>query len=112
MAHYFSSGKASPPPILFTGPRGGAWEINAWICLAVATVLFILNVLQSAYIAQRLLGFDRKNTGTGSEALNSLPWYLVLIFSGVAGCFSAIVVSLGFLLFNLFVFIVWFAVAG
>jgi hypothetical protein len=112
MAHWFQSGKASAPPIIFNGPPRGGWEANAWICLAVAAVLFILNVWQSYHIAARLLGFDRKGSGAGREALNALPWYVQLLFIAIASCLSAVVIGVAFLLFNLAIYIVWFSVAG
>lgn len=112
MAHWFQSGKASVPPIIFKGVREGGWEINAWICLAVAAILFVLNVWQSYHIAGRLLGFDRKSSGVGREAVNALPWYVQLAWAVFAGCFAGIIMGVALLLINLFIFIVWFSVAG
>jgi hypothetical protein len=114
LADWFQSGRASAPPIIIGELRPGGAEVNAWICLAVAAVLFVLNVWQSFYIAKRLLGFDRKSSGAGAgrEAFNTLPWYVQLFFSGIFGALFGIIVSIGFLIFYLFVFIVWFAVKG
>lgn len=112
MAHWFQSGKASVPPIIIKGVREGGWEINAWICLTIAAVLFVLNVLQSYYIVGRLLGFDRKGSEGGREAVNALPWYMQLVWTMIAACFSAVIMGVALLLINLFIFIVWFSVAG
>lgn len=107
MAHWFQSGKASAPPVIFQQNPTGGWEVYSWICFGIAAVLFMLNIAQSYHIAKR--AYLLVVLEGGSRVARRLPLfahYFLALF------FVLIGLAMTFLIAILAIYIVWFAVVG
>jgi heme exporter protein D len=109
MAHWFQSGKANTPSAFFRAPPMGGWEPYAWLCLGIAAVLFILNLLQSYHIGKRL--FAPINSKV-EPSTYGLPWHVGLTNIALAFSFVSIVMATAIVAVHLAIYIVWFSVVG
>jgi len=107
MAHWFQSGKAIPPPLIFRSNPTGGWEAYSWICLGIAAVLFMLNITQSYHIAKRLYVLVALEGGTRvARRIPTFAHYFLAMF------FVTIAIAMTFLIAILAIYIVWFTVVG
>jgi hypothetical protein len=117
IARWFQSGKATAPPYIFNGPPHGGWGPYAWVFLAIALILFVLNAGQTYCIWLRLNLFGLAedspvSSGTLYEKLFKQRWYIIIGVYVFALSMTAVVLLMFVMMLNFIVYLAWFPAAG
>lgn len=112
MAQWFQSGRATAPTLIFKKATRANWDFEVWTCLAVAAVLFVLNLWQSYHVVIGLTTFGDAESGPSTGERAKRPWHTRIFIWVLVLCLFAVFMAIMVSLFNLVVFIAWFAAVG
>jgi hypothetical protein len=111
MARWFENGKATVPPLLYA-PEKANWAVSAWVCLAVAGILFLMNVGQSYHIGTRLFDMIAGSSDEGRVVRRKQSLRRRIFIRMLALCALTVVLAVAVLLIDLAVYIVWYSAVG
>src|SRR5574337_1214669 len=113
LVFWFQSGRATAPPILFSGPPRDGWQLLKWVSLVVFFLLFLLNAYQSYLIGRkafRFLNTPPSNAGSADLTISKrLPWYVHMAVYAFAVIATNVLLWMVFLLTLFAVYFLWFA---
>lgn len=111
LAFWFRSGKATPPPLIFTGPPLAWWPLE-WMSLAAFAILFGFNAYQTILIVLRLWGEFIKVDKAESKGPSTAPWYIWILYYLLALPLLALVFGGIWMIALLVIYIPWFTAVG